>query len=208
LYDPFVLARRSLVAAASSLMWPAILVVIPVVITLRAARVYAEAGVAPPACTEAVVSACADAGAMQACDCREGQDCACTQTLCLAGSTAKETLVCASVASSCKLYAVAPCEGKAAGASCVQTDTAGAPVASGTCGVLSNGCQKKNDAGQYELAFPLACAASLNDAGASTPKGDDASGCSFSPRAMSDWPVLATPFALGLAVARRRKRRR
>ncbi len=156
-------------------------------ITFGATRVYAEAGKAgPAACTDSKVATCADAGAMQACDCGNGFACACTPKECSAASAVSEALACEPVVRSCSLYAVAPCEGKAAGASCVQTDTAGTPLASGTCRVLSNGCLANNDAGFYESTFPLACTAELNGADASktapsTTAGDAhaGSGCSM-----------------------------
>jgi hypothetical protein len=96
----------------------------------------------------------------------------------------------------------------------VQTDTAGASVGPGTCGVLTSGCLAENDAGFFESTFPLACTAQLEGTDASTtpstPSGDDdgGSGCSMSPGALSNPMSLATPFGLGLALALRRRRRR
>lgn len=207
---------RSLLAAASSLIWPTVVLAIPMGITFGAARVYAEAGKAPPpACTESIVTACADAGAMHACDCGASSACACTPEQCVAASGVTEALVCKPVLTACSAYAVAPCEGKAADAACVQTDTAGKTVASGTCRVLPNGCLVKNDGGVYETSSPLACAAALDGTGASTTtpatKSDDAdggSGCSMPPGAIGSSTPLAMPLAMGLAAALRRRRRR
>ncbi|MBX3203558.1 MAG: hypothetical protein KF764_00755 [Labilithrix sp.] len=183
-------------------------------ITFSAARVYAESGSPPPpACTDSTVTACADASAMQACDCGDGFDCACAPKQCSGASGATEALVCQQVVTSCSAYAVAPCEGKAPGAACVQTDTAGKPGASGTCSVLSSGCLVKNAAGFYENTNPLACTVGVSGSDASTtpssPKdGDGDSGCSMPPGALGDSTLLAVPFGLGLVFALRRKRRR
>jgi hypothetical protein len=86
---------RSLLAAASSLTWPTVVLLIPMGITFGAVRVHAEAGrPPPPACTEPRVTACTDAGAMQACDCGGGFDCACTPKPCSGTTGEREALVC------------------------------------------------------------------------------------------------------------------
>lgn len=204
---------RSILAAVSSIIWPAVVVVIPMGITFSAARVYAESGVAPPpACTDSKVTACADAGAMQTCECAKGFECACTPKQCSATSGGvSEALVCESL-TTCSGYSIAPCAGKAAGASCAQTDTAGTATGPGTCGILSNGCFAKNPAGAYETTFPLACAADAKDSGASNAPsgGTDDSGCSMTPGTTGDSTLVGIPLGLGLALALacRRKRRR
>lgn len=56
-------------------------------------------------------------------------------------------LVCDSV-TTCRSYAIAPCAGKAAGASCVQTDTAGKPDAAS-----GSGCTMTPGASRDALSF-------------------------------------------------------
>lgn len=205
-------AGRSLLAVTSSLVWPAAVVAIPLGITFSAARVFAEAGVAPPPlCTDAKVTACADAGPMQACTCAAGGACACTSARCSSGSGVNDALVCEPVASSCSTYSLEPCAGKEPGASCEQTDTGDSRVASGTCETLSTGCLELNDAGVYQTTNPLACRATLRGPDAGPAASDDASadsGCSTSARARGGATLLAIPIALGLALASRRRRRR
>ncbi len=199
--------KRSFIAAASSLLWPAVILAIPMGITFGAARVYAEsspeASIGTPECTDSKVTACADAGAMQACDCGV-YECACIEKRCSTGSSLGEALICEHVSPLCANYALAECEGKAPGDPCAQSDNMGNPGVKGACASPSTGCYEKNDAGIYERTARLACipSSSLKDDVATAP------GCSTNPGALGTSTLLAIPLGLGLALARRRKRRR
>lgn len=210
---------RSLVAVASSLLWPTVVVAIPVGITFSAARVYAESGVAPPpSCSGSTATICAGRDDMQACDCGKGIDCACTESSCSTNSGVSTALMCQPVAS-CRRLSVAPCEGKAVGEACTQTDTLGAPGPSGTCEEISGGCLAENDAGFFVPTFPLACNAPVGagssggTSGATPSEGSSAtapeasSGCSMTSRDAGTSLLFALPVGLGLAFAYRRKRR-
>ena len=59
--------RRFLVGSVSSLVWPAVTLLVPMGITFAAARVYAEAAPAPESCEAGVVADCADAATGNLC---------------------------------------------------------------------------------------------------------------------------------------------
>jgi MYXO-CTERM domain-containing protein len=209
---------RYALACASSAVWPAIVFMIPVGLTFTAARVYAEAGVAPPpACSSQEVATCADAAAQQACDCGNGNgDCACVSGRCLGNAGTVDTLTCKAILT-CRQYELGPCTGKADGEPCTQTASNGGPGPSGSCIALTNGCLEKQEDGLYHSAHPLACNAPVDagtpnasdrtaQPGSDLPAGKD--GCNVAMGASDPSALFAAPLGLGLGILLTRRRRR
>lgn len=225
---------RSLIAAASALLWPTVILV-PLGITFGAPRVYAESApafdAAPPKCTEQVFARCADASPMQACEC-SGLACACTTRQCVGGS-APSALACGSIAT-CSSLLIDACAGKAKGTSCLLT--LDRLSAEGTCEGLDT-CLSEDDAGLYTPGRPIGCVdkstgtggsggagggmgggatqtgnghtggcGPARDAGASPATSGDDSGCALFPGPLGDSGYLMIPLGVIVAFAFRRRR--
>ena len=250
------------VGSLSSLVWPAIVVLIPAGITFAAARVYAEGSPPPLACDAPPILACADAGERALCSPGRYNSLpgVCLGVFCGDGGGPSDFIRrgCYDV-QFCKDVSAASCVGKREGASCGTggTCTGHLPhaecydivadagvnniildcvVDAGDASVDPNGCpdlrgdtcQSKTNNGGDPCVYdggPGHCAESAcrqicvpgavgldpgaaADAGPAATSPED-SGCASSPGSASGTAaLLGVPFAVGLLLAVRRRKRR
>jgi MYXO-CTERM domain-containing protein len=222
--------RRLLVGSVSSLVWPAVTLLIPMGITFAAARVYAEGAPSPEACDAGVVIECADAAVGSACTSCAGGSCACYSGLCNNGNTDTNAKTCRPV-SKCENVVVFPCAGGFEPGGCM---TQQGP---GTCEKMQVDCLPNDGGlvitGNFETCVPKTSSSSSSGSSgdnggasssgtfipgpdkvpgssgaANTPASNDDSGCatSSSTSSRTSLPLFAAPIAIGLLLALRRKK--
>ena len=216
--------RRFVVASVSSMVWPAVTVLIPMGITFAAMTVYADVGPAPVACDAGTVIACADGGEAGS-PCAEcgSATCACRASQCGDPAAATQTLVCTSIPACASAPTV--CAGKNSGDTC--TTSANAP---GACAATKARCLP--DAGNVQEITILDCApiestssgGTSSSSGASGNTGDfepgptkvpgssssggDDSGCTTTPGSVPTTALFGVPVAIGLLFALRKRQPR
>jgi MYXO-CTERM domain-containing protein len=221
--------RRFLVGSVSSLVWPAVTLLLPMGITFAAARVYAEAAPAPEACDAAVVVECADASPGGICHSCASGTCACFSAGCKNGDTFNDKGNTCRDIQKCEAYTQEPaCQGKKAGDPCEGAGPSGACTPSSpaclpndggaaisanllvcypsdsTGGSSSSGANGGSSSGTYIPGPPTVPGSS--GASKTAPASSDDSGCATS--SGTTIPLLAAPLALGLLFALRRKKKR
>lgn len=227
--------RRWLVGSLSSLVWPAVVVLIPAGITFAAARVYAEGAAPPPKCDQASVTTCA--GKTPFAQCASGfyggGPGVCFASQCVDGGDSGAALNCLDV-QFCKDVSDQDCRSRTLNADC--NDAGGTcKSVTGMMGEPQSACYEL-DAGIGVESVLLKCvpkdggpsgasSSSSGDNGgtsgstyvpgpdkvpgsSSSSGSTDDSGCSTTSSNTSTLPLIAAPLAIGLLFALRKKRKR